>query len=290
MNYTYLVVLGIAQDAGYPHPGCHRECCRRHYDGKEPRHLVSCLALVDAAERQRWLFDCTPDYPAQLHLLDSIFPVSGPGVDGIFLTHAHIGHYAGLMYLGREAMDARQVPVYGTEDMTAFLRDNGPWGQLAKLGNIDLRPLEPGRPVRPGERITVEAFGVPHRAEYTQAVGYRISTPQRRAVFIPDIDKWSKWDRDIVQVVRDNDLLFVDGTFFRDGEIRGRHMSEIPHPFIEETMEALKALPAGEKAKVHFIHLNHTNPALLFGSDAQRQIEASGFHVAAEGQRHQLLE
>ena len=284
----YLVVLGTAQDGGYPHPGCRGECCRQFYDGKEDRHLASCLGLIDPRSGRRWIFDCTPDFPAQLHFLDNIFPAQGDVLGGIFLTHAHIGHYAGLMYLGREAMGAHQVPVYGTSDMTAFLRDNAPWSQLVTLDNIVLREVEPGAQMKLSERITVAAMDVPHRAEYTRAVGFQIRTTDRSVIYIPDIDKWHKWDKDIAQVVRQNDLLFIDGTFYRDGEIRGRHISEIPHPFIEESIAALGHLPAQEKAKVHFIHLNHTNPALLHGSDAQKEVAAMGFNVAIEGQRHGL--
>jgi pyrroloquinoline quinone biosynthesis protein B len=284
----YLVVLGTAQDGGYPHPGCRGECCRRFYDGKEDRHLVSCLGLLDPLSGRRWLFDCTPDFPAQLHFMDNIFPAEGELLDGIFLTHAHIGHYAGLMYLGREAMGTRQVPVYGTADMAAFLRDNAPWSQLVTLGNIDLRTVEPGAQMKLSEHITVAAMGVPHRAEYTRVVGYQIRTADKSVIYIPDIDKWHRWDMDIVTMVRDNDLLFLDGTFFRDGEISGRPIDEIPHPFIEESLAALAPLPAEEKAKVHFIHMNHTNPAMFHGSDAQREIAAMGFNVAIEGQRHGL--
>ena len=284
----YLVVLGTAQDGGYPHPGCRGDCCRRFYDGKEDRRLVSCLGLLDPLSGRRWLFDCTPDFPAQLHFMDNIFPAEAGVLDGIFLTHAHIGHYAGLMYLGREAMGARRVPVYGTSDMAAFLRDNAPWSQLVTLGNIELRTVEPGVEMTLSEHVTVAAMGVPHRAEYTRAVGYRIRTADRSVVYIPDIDKWHKWDMDIVKMVRDNDLLFLDGTFFRDGEIQGRPIGEIPHPFIEESLAALGGLPAEEKAKVHFIHMNHTNPAMFHGSDAQKAIAAMGFHVATEGQRHGL--
>lgn len=284
----YLVVLGTAQDGGYPHPGCRGECCRRFYDGKEDRRLVSCLGLLDPLSGRRWLFDCTPDFPAQLHFLDNIFPAEGAVLDGIFLTHAHIGHYAGLMYLGREAMGTRQVPVYGTADMAAFLRDNAPWSQLVTLGNIELRTVEPGADVRLSDHVTVTAMGVPHRAEYTRAVGYQIRTAQKSVVYIPDIDKWQTWNMDIVKMVRDNDLLFLDGTFYRDGEIKGRPIGEIPHPFIEETLAALAPLPAEEKAKVHFIHMNHTNPAMFHGSDAQKEIATMGFNVAIEGQRHGL--
>jgi pyrroloquinoline quinone biosynthesis protein B len=85
--------------------------------------------------------------------------------------------------------------------------------------------------------------------------------------------------------VKENDLLFLDGTFFRNGEIPGRDMSEIPHPFIEETMKLFDSLPENEKSKVFFIHLNHTNPALLRDSEAQQEISNKGFHVAKEGER-----
>jgi pyrroloquinoline quinone biosynthesis protein B len=172
--------------------------------------------------------------------------------------------------------------------MTAFLLASAPWSQLVTLGNIELQTVEPDAEVRLSEHITVTAMGVPHRAEFTRAVGYRIRTADRSVIYIPDIDKWRTWDRDIAQVVRDNDLLFLDGTFFRDGEIKGRPIGEIPHPFIEESLAALAPLPAEEKAKVHFIHLNHTNPAMFHGSDAQKEIAAKGFHVAIEGQRHGL--
>ena len=116
----------------------------RFYDGKEDRHCVCCLGLVDAAAGRRWLFDCTPDFPAQLHFLDNICPGDDGMLAGIFLTHAHIGHYAGLMYLGKEAMGARRVPVYGRADMLAFLRQNAPWDQLVRMGNMELVRLPGG--------------------------------------------------------------------------------------------------------------------------------------------------
>jgi len=284
----YIMVLGYAQDAGYPHAGCNKECCKMYYDGKEPKHYVSCLALIDPVSHQRWMFDCTPDFPAQLHMLDTSYPVEGKPLDGIFLTHAHIGHYTGLMYLGREAMGTKGIPVYGEQDMMDFLKNNGPWGQLVKLKNIDLQTIKCDTAIKLNDRVSVTAFSVPHRAEYTKAVGYKISCRGKNAIFIPDIDKWSKWDRDIVQIVKENDFLFLDGTFFKNGEIQGRDMSDIPHPFIEQSMELFKNLSAKDKAKIHFIHLNHTNPALLHGSDARKEIEAEGFHVANEGEVFEL--
>ncbi len=281
-----VIVLGIAQDGGYPQAGCTKECCKKFYDGKEKKHFVSCIAIVDPVSHERFLFDCTPDFPAQLHLLDSIFP-SEKMIDGIFLTHAHIGHYTGLMFLGRETMNTKDVKVYAMPEMGQFLQNNGPWSLLVKLHNIELNPLHADSTVHLNERISMTPFLVPHRHEYTETVGYKISTPKKSIIFIPDIDKWGTWNQDIVKVVRENDLLFLDGTFFRDGEIATR-MSEVPHPFMEETMKLFDSLPEKEKSKIYFIHLNHTNPAILNNSDAQKQVEQKGFHVAREGAEIEL--
>jgi pyrroloquinoline quinone biosynthesis protein B len=134
--------------------------------------------------------------------------------------------------------------------------------------------------------IQVTPFRVPHRDEYSETVGYRIDGPEKSALFIPDIDKWSRWDRNIVDMIKTVDYAFLDGTFFRNGEVAGRDMSEIPHPFIEESMTLFGSLPVKEKSKVHFIHLNHTNPALGEGSKAQRTIRDKGFDLAREGERY----
>ncbi|HTA26295.1 MAG TPA: MBL fold metallo-hydrolase [Bacteroidia bacterium] len=284
----FIIVLGTAQDGGYPHAGCKKQCCAKYYEGKEKRHYVSCVALVDPVTNQRWFFDCTPDFTFQLHALDSIYPVAGNGISGIFLTHAHIGHYTGLMYLGREAMNTKNIPVYAMPRMRDFLRNNGPWSQLVNIHNIEIHNLEKDSTIQLNERISVTPFRVPHRDEYSETVGFRISTKNMNVIFIPDIDKWEKWDRDIVKTVQQNDLIFIDGTFFKDGELSGVKMSEVPHPFMEETMKLLSNLSDKDKQKVHFIHMNHTNPALIGDSAAVNEIESNRFHVAKELEEFQL--
>ena len=280
----YIVVLGIVQDGGYPHAGCKKECCTAYWQGKAESHYVSCLALIDPVSNQRFLFDCTPDFITQLHLLDSIYP-SGKILDGIFLTHAHIGHYTGLMHLGKESLGTNAVPVYAMPRMEKYLRENGPWSQLVNLKNISLQKLKADSVIKLNERISVTPFLVPHRDEYSETVGYQISAGETSMIFIPDIDKWEKWNRSIKEVIAANDLIFIDGTFYKDGELGGRPMSEIPHPFIQESMSLLKDLSKEEKSKVHFIHLNHTNPALLKGSEARKEIERNGFDVVDEMQQ-----
>jgi pyrroloquinoline quinone biosynthesis protein B len=248
-----LVVLGIAQDAGIPQLGCTQALCQSIWAGRRKRERVSCLGLFNRARNRAYLFDATPDFVTQVHDL-----TGDRAPDAIFLTHAHIGHYPGLMYLGREAMNTSKVPVYGTERMRAFLTANGPWSLLVSLGNIDVHVLAPGTPVDLGDGIRVTALLVPHRAEFTDTVGYRIAGPNRKVLFIPDIDQWQKWSMNIRDVVESVDEAFLDGTFAAADEIPGRSIADIPHPLMPATRELLR----GVKARVWFIHINHTNTQL----------------------------
>lgn len=248
-----LVVLGRAQDAGIPQLGCTQAACVDRRTGRVPPERVASLGLRHTGTGRAYLFDATPDLPSQLHTL-----TGGRAPDGIFLTHGHIGHYTGLMYLGRESISASKVPVYGTSRMGAFLRANGPWSQLVSLGNITVNELVPDRAVTLSDGVRVTAFLVPHRDEFTDTVGYLIEGPRRKALFIPDIDQWSKWDRDIHALAGTVDYAFLDGTFASADEIPGRSTADIPHPMMADTRARLK----GARAQLWFIHLNHTNPQL----------------------------
>ena len=279
----FIQVLGTAQDAGYPHAGCRKVCCLPAWQDSVPREPVSCLGLVDPTGGRSWLFDATPDLPAQMMALQVWTDKNT--VDGIFLTHAHIGHYTGLMYLGREAMGAQQVPVYAMPRMEEFLTGNGPWGQLVALENITLQSIKAGMVVDLSASLRVTPIQVPHRDEYSETVGYLIQGPEKSALFIPDIDKWSEWDQSLIPWVLQTDWVFIDATFFDGTELPGRDMSEIPHPFVVETMALLEGLPDEQKARVFFIHMNHTNPMLDPGSDATRQVLEAGFQIARTGMR-----
>ena len=279
----FLVVLGIAQDAGYPAAGCRKQCCQRAWKQPELRRHVACLAIVDPAGRQRWLLDCTPDFPAQLNMLDAVAPVAGKlGLEGILLTHAHVGHYTGLIHLGREALDAHRVPVYAMPRMRRFLETNGPWDQLVDNRNIDIQDLVVGRVIELADGISLTVFEVPHRDEYSETVGFRIIGPRRSALYLPDIDGWDGEETGLADLLAEVDTAFIDGTFFGTNELPSRDMSEIAHPLIIGTLERLNELPASERAKVRFLHFNHTNPVLDPAGEEAQAVITAGCGVAAE--------
>jgi pyrroloquinoline quinone biosynthesis protein B len=286
-NAPYLYILGVVQDAGYPQTGCYQPHCMPGWENPDRRRGAASLGLVDPAVGRKYIFDATPTFPSQLFDLEIEAPSDRYDLAGIFLTHAHIGHYTGLMFLGHEAMGASGVPVYAMPRMADFLESNGPWSQLVRYKNITLIPLEDEVTQEFGQ-LTVTPFLVPHRDEYSETVGYRIEGPNKTALFIPDINKWSAWTIDIAELVQAVDYALIDATFFSDGELPGRDMSKILHPFVTESMQALDKLSPAERASVWFIHMNHSNPLLDPDSSESRQVRSAGFNVAVEGLRLKL--
>jgi len=280
----YLLVLGVAQDAGYPQTGCYEPHCLPGWNDARLRRGAVSLGLIDPVSNKKYLFDATPDFPAQLYDLEMEASSERYELAGIFLTHAHIGHYTGLMFLGHEAMGASDVPVYAMPRMMDYLGTNGPWSQLVKYKNIVLSPLQNDKTESLG-RLKVTPFLVPHRDEYSETVGYRIDGPNKSAIFIPDINKWSAWETDLVALVKSVDYALLDATFFADGELPGRDMSKIPHPFVVESMQALESLSRKERKRVWFLHMNHTNPLLNTESIQSKQVQSEGFNIAVEGIR-----
>lgn len=284
-----IVILGTIQDAGSPHINCQKECCAELFENPDKERKVVSLGLVDGISEKSFLFEATPDISSQLRSLKQItrfktndFP------DGIFLTHAHIGHYTGLMFLGKEATNAKEVPVYAMPKMKGFLETNGPWSQLVKSKNISLKNLENKKEIQLTKQLKVIPFTVPHRDEFSETVGYKIIGPNKSALFIPDIDKWGKWKSSIISKIAKVDYAFLDATFFDAAEINNRDISQIPHPFVIESMELFKNLSVSEKEKIHFIHFNHTNPLLDADSKQSKKVLGNGFQIARMHQRFQL--
>lgn len=280
----YIYILGVAQDAGYPQIGCYEKHCLPGWIDPSLRRGASSIAVINPASGQKILFEATPNLPAQLYALDIEAPNERFQLAGVFLTHAHIGHYAGLMFFGHEAMSASEQAVYAMPRMFSFLESNGPWSQLLEFENIRLEALQ-DRQQESFADIGVTPFLVPHRDEFSETVGYEIAGPNKKAVFIPDINKWSVWESDLAALIKSVDYALIDATFYGAGELPGRDMSQVPHPLVTESMDTLSELSVEERAKVWFIHFNHTNPLLNTESDESKFVRSEGYNIATEGVR-----
>ena len=286
-------VLGTMQDGGLPHPGCTCSRCESARQDPQAKRYVTSIALVVPETRQVYLFDATPDLAHQLYQVRDIHTtpmgrVDRLPVDGVFLTHAHIGHYLGLAYFGYEAISSSGLRVFSTPRMADFLRHNGPWSQLVDRENILLEEIRPGDQIDIAPGVTVEAFSAPHRDEFADTLGYVLHGPEKSLVYLPDTDSWAAWSSPVADFLSEIDVALVDGTFFSSDELPGRRVESIGHPLISTTMDLLQDLIDSTEIEVFFTHLNHSNEALDRNGAELREIERRGFEVLDEGDRFDL--
>ena len=283
VNQLIIHVLGTAQDGGYPHAGCKDECCLNIWGKPLLHRFPTSIAAIDQKNKKFYLFDITPNVKEQLHLLNHY----DCELAGVFITHAHIGHYVGLLDLGLEIMNTDKIPVYIMPRMKNFILNNQPMAQLIENDNIKLMDIQNNKAIL-FDNLSVIPFEVPHRNELSETVGFRLLSSNKSIIYLPDIDDWDTWDVELDQFVIDNDILFLDGTFYKKSEIKLRDVSKIPHPEIAETMKRLSNLSDKYKKKVHFIHLNHTNNILKDNSDAFKHVVQEGFSITKENQSFKI--
>ena len=279
-------VLGVAQDAGYPQINCYEPRCLPVWENPRLGSGASMLALVIDGRRFH-LFDAAPTLPQQLYQFWASTGLALTDLAGVWLTHAHMGHYAGLIHFGKEAASTRGVAVYAMPRMAEFLAENGPWSQLVSAQNIVVHQLSANNAVVVGP-AKVTPWLVPHRDEFSETVGYLIEGPNKRALYLPDIDKWQKWHRDLVSVLQTVDVALLDATFFSADELPGRDLALIPHPTVLESVAMLRDLPRSVRSRVVFTHMNHTNPLLDPASPETQQVLSMGFKIARVGDRFDL--
>ena len=277
----FLHVLGTLQDGGSPHLGCKKNCCLNLSEMDKKIRKVTSLEIFNQIKKESILFEATPDI---IHQWNSMY--SKP--KGIFLTHAHMGHYSGLLHLGKEALASKCISVHVMPRMYNFLKNNGPWSQLIDQKNILLKKLHENESVQVLNKVKIIPLLVPHRDEFSETVGYKIVGPKKKVLFIPDIDKWSLWSKNLISVLREVDIAFLDATFFSAEEVEYRPIAEIPHPLVHETMKYLENESKVIKNKIYFIHMNHTNPLLDPNSDSTKWVIKQGFNIARIGQQFKL--
>lgn len=308
-----IIVLGVAQDGGYPQTGCQKKCCKEDFTEQK---YATCLCLVipncynGKIEKDVYFFDCTPDFKYQLNFLNDLEKKLNSETDinikGIFLTHAHIGHYLGLVNFGRECMNTHNIPVYAMEKMSKFIQNNAPFSLLVNLNNIKINIIQNGEHIKlkynesvslSEKLLIIEPFEVKHRGEFSETCGYRIFSVNKSVIFIPDIDSWENEvestndgtinkNIDLDSLIKDNDYLFLDATFYSGEEISNRNVKDIPHPFIKDSIKVFDSIIGNDiliKSKINFIHLNHTNPCLNPKSEEFKHVIESGYKLAEQG-------
>lgn len=258
-------ILGSAQDGGVPHLGCSCDRCSAARADPSKRRSAASLKLTEGGDGVNYLIDVSPDIRHQ---------IGDEFIDGIFLSHAHLGHVTGLLYLGKESFNADEVPVHVSPTVAEFLRENPPYRLLIDRDNIDLQEYETGSPVNV-HGLVVRPVQVPNEGYVTtDTTAFVIDSGAKTLFYMTDADEMTE---EVVERVRDADVAVIDGCFWSREELE--RYEEVPHPPIQESMDALEDVDT----EIYFTHLNHTNPVLEEDSAERAEVEERGFHVAEDG-------
>ena len=278
-----ILVLGTVQDGGYPHIDCKSRCCLDAWKDASLKKYISSIAIVDHEHKKYFLVDITPDFSEQLNMLYKTYSAKYV-LSGIFLTHAHVGHYTGLFKLGLEMMNSDSVPVYAMPKLMKFLQNNSSTNFLFESNNIVGHIINNNQNIKLSENFNITPFFVPHRNELSETVGYKMQSNNKSVIYIPDIDSWEEWNLNIIDVVKQNDILMLDGTFYNKDELSSRDINKIPHPSILESLEIFRKLPINQKKKIYFTHLNHTNNLLRENSTEYKDVIDKNFNILKDQQ------
>ena len=273
---TFIKILGIAQDAGIPQCGCMKDCCKLKWKSFKNRRMVASIGIVDRQAGKSWMIDATPDFKDQWQTLSGCH--KNNQIDGIFLTHGHIGHFTGLINLEKAVMNNNLFKVWAMPKLGNLIKNNLPWKSLVDMENIDLKKIGDRKTIVLSKSVSITPVLVPHRDEFSETVGFVICGLNKKILFLPDIDSWDQFP-EIDEILSGVDHAFIDGTFFSGDELHSRDMTKVSHPTILTSLNRLLQ----HAKKINFIHFNHTNPVLEENSIEFKTIIKSGFNIANEG-------
>jgi pyrroloquinoline quinone biosynthesis protein B len=242
--------------------------------------LPASLAVVGRSGRLL-LIDVTQNLSQQLDLVRDLLPSDKKLLpDAVLLSHAHIGHYVGLLFFGKEVASTKGIPVYCTPAMRLFLESNKPFRYLAERSEIHIMELQKGKEVLCDKDLSITPIEVPHRNEDADTLSFVIRS-KRTLFYAPDFDNYTET---IDDCVRNSDISVLDGCFWSKQELPDRLFEAIPHPPISETVERFKAYAT----RIVFTHMNHTNPVLDPDGLIRSELEKDGFRFAREGMDIQI--
>jgi len=264
-------VLGNVQDGGVPHLGCECDTCEEARENPEKRRYSSSLLLKEdgSEDSVRYIIDATPDIR---------FQIQAGYLDGVFIPHSELGHVTGLLYFGREGIDASGISVYCNPPVENFLMKNDPFRYLLDRENIEVQNFE-DRDECKIQGGTVEAREIPHGHISRNTTSYMVKGEKKTLYYLSDINEFND---DVIESIKEADIAVIDGTFWSEDEID--RFDEVPHPPIKDSMELMEDIDT----EIYFTHINHTNPVLQEDSAERKELENKGFHVAEKGDAFKL--
>jgi pyrroloquinoline quinone biosynthesis protein B len=306
-----ILILGAAAGGGFPQWNSNDAAARRARAGDPAAKPMTQSSIAVSRDGERWiLFNASPDLRQQINDNSSLHPAahaplrSSP-IASVVLTNADVDHVAGLLNL----RESQPLSLYGHPRVLDVLARNSIFNVL-NPAYVTRRPLATDDDVEicdfsgEGLGITVTTFAVPGKVALWledpaaldlgtvpgDAVGVKISCGAASFFYIPGC---AAMTNDLAQRLQGATLVFFDGTLWRDDEMiaagvgskTGRRMGHMSCSGPDGTIAAFRDLGVARK---FFIHLNNTNPLLLFDSAERREAQLEGWGVAIDGMEIEL--
>jgi pyrroloquinoline quinone biosynthesis protein B len=301
-------VLGSAAGGGFPQWNCGCGNCHRLRQGTLRGKARSQAQVAVSADGQAWfLLNASADLRTQIEATPELHPLAGTRqspIAGIVLSSGDLDNVLGLLLL----REFQPLQVFSTAAIRQIVsQDNSFFRLLERVpGQVTWTEIRPGGVFElksSGACICCRVIALPgsfpayvsesqrERLSKEQAVlALVLESNERKALFAPALPAVTK---ELRATMQDCDLLFVDGTFWSDDELKrvrgggptAREMGHLPAGGPEGSMEQLASLKAQRKI---YIHINNTNPMLDEESAQHRQAREAGWKIAEDGWEFEL--
>lgn len=301
-------VLGSAAGGGFPQWNCGCVNCHRLRQGSLRGKARSQAQLAVSADGQAWfLLNASPDLRTQIEATPELHPSPGARqspIAGIVLSSGDLDNVLGLLLL----REFQPLSIFATAAIRKIVsQDNSFFRLLERVpGQVTWTEIRPGgffELKSSGACICCRAIPLPgsypayvsgterERLARDQAVlALVLESGGRKMLFAPALPAITK---ELQSVMEDCDLLFVDGTFWSDDELRqvrgdgptAREMGHLPLCGPGGSLERLASLQRPRKI---YIHINNTNPMLDDESAQYRQARETGWEIAEDGWEFEL--
>ena len=273
--------------------------------------MTQCSLALSAGQDHWFLINASPDLRSQINGTPALHPRDGhmrhSPIAGVILTNGEIDAIAGLLSLRENA----PFTIYAHEIVLKTLADNSIFNVLSSE-QVRRERIEAGQtftlkqPDSSGSDLTITPFTVPGKqALYTESdasaaavtrdtgetLGLKIKTADGKTCFV--ITACAEITAELAAMLADADLVFFDGTLWRDDELiaaglsrkTGRRMGHVSISGMDGVMDRLDGLGIRQKC---FLHINNSNPVLMPGSPQRLAVEARGWRIPHDGMEIQL--
>ena len=296
MGRLTAIVLGSAAGGGFPQWNCRCPVCRLAWEGDARVRPRTQASLAVSADGDAWvLLNASPDLSQKIRQCMKLHPRSGTRgspITAVVLTGTEVDQIAGLLAL----RERQSFSLVATASSLATLAENPIFGVLASEA-VTRHAVIPGQQFDLPGGLAGELFLVPGKvplylesdnpdtsAETGANAGIELSAGSTRIAYIPGAAAITPR---MLDYIRRADVVFFDGTLFRDdemlatgtGEKSGRRMGHVPIDAPDGPLAVLN----GVRARRILVHINNTNPILIDGSPERARVEASGWEVAEDG-------